>query len=197
MIMGFVSNKERVNWKNAPSDLPYFHFYEKHRTVVHTAYPEKILPAVASFDIQRDAIVKTLMSVRQLPQTVRRRKRGTQIKPFGLHSFTLLEHSATELCYGLRGQFWRSDFGLEVVPDRGAYGAVLPPGNAKLLLRYQVQQLSSDEYDLCTETFIYCPDKATRLKMAAYWLAIRLGSGWIRRRMLKAVERELNQTRGC
>lgn len=191
MIMGFVSNKELADWKNTPSDLPRFQFYEKHRTLIRTAYPEKILPAVANFDIQKDAVVKTLMSVRQLPETLRRRKPDTPIKPFGLHSFTLLEHSASELCYGLRGQFWRSDFGLETVPDRLAYGAVLPPGNAKLLLRYQVQPLGSEQYDLRTETFIYCPDNATRVKMAAYWLAIRAGSGWIRRRTLKAVQRAL------
>jgi len=100
----------------------------------------------------------------------------------------------TELCYGLRGQFWRADFGLEDVPDINAYCAALRAGSAKLLLRYQVQQLATDEYTLCTETFIYCSDRTTQLKMAGYWLAIRAGSGWIRRRTLKAVKRELEKT---
>jgi uncharacterized membrane protein YfbV (UPF0208 family) len=191
VILGFVSNKDLLDWHNVPHSLPHFQFYENHRIVVKTAFPEKILPAVANFDIQKDAVVKILMSVRQLPQKLRCRPPDTQIRPFGLHSFTLLENSTTTLCYGLRGRFWSSDFGLEDVPDRHAYGAALPSGNAKLLLRYQVRPLGSDEYDLCTETFIYCPDNATRLKMAAYWLAIRAGSGWIRRRMLKAVKRAL------
>ena len=189
MILGFVRNNDLTDWQNAPASLPQFQFYERHRTTVRTTSPDKILPIIARFDIQQDAVVKTLMSVRQLPQRLRQKP----VTPFGLHSFTLLEHTATELCYGLRGQFWRADFGLEDIPDNLAYAAPLLPGNAKLLLRYQVRQLADDRYELCTETFIHCPDRATRLKMTGYWLAIRAGSGWIRQRTLKAVTRELEK----
>ncbi len=187
MALGFVTSKDLASWQNAPASLPHFQFYERHRATISTACPEQILPIIAHFDIQQDPVVKTLMSVRQLPQRLRQKP----VVPFGLHSFTLLENTATELCYGLRGQFWRTDFGLEEVPDSRAYAAPLAPGNAKLLLRYQVRQLAADKYELCTETFIYCPDRATRLKMAAYWLAIRAGSGWIRQRTLSAVKRAL------
>lgn len=187
MIMGFVRSQDLADWQNAPSYLPQFQFYERHRAIVRTACPEKILPVIASFDIQQDVVVKTLMSVRQLPQRLRQKP----VIPFGLHSFTLLENTATELCYGLRGQFWRTDFGLEDIADSQAYAAPLPSGKAKLLLRYQVRQLAGDRYELCTETFIHCPDRITRLKMAGYWLAIRAGSGWIRRRTLKAVKYRL------
>ena len=62
------------------------------------------------------------------------------------------------------------------------------PGSAKLLLRYRVKKLEEGHYELQTETFIYCPDQATQLKMTAYWLAIRAGSGWIRKRTLMAVK---------
>lgn len=189
MILGFVRSNDLSNWQNAPAFLPQFQFYERHRTTVHTDSPDKILPIIARFDIQQDAVVKTLMSVRQLPQRLRQKP----VTPFGLHSFTLLENTAHKLCYGLRGQFWRADFGLEEIPDSHAYGAPLPPGNAKLLLRYQVRQLNTGSYELCTETFIHCPDRGTRLKMAGYWLAIRAGSGWIRQRTLKAVKRELEK----
>ncbi|ANS42916.1 hypothetical protein Q5A_012315 [Serratia inhibens PRI-2C] len=194
LVLGFVTKSALADWQNVPPYLPHFQFYERHRTVISTAYPEKILPIIAAYDIQQDVIIKTLMSIRQLPQKLRRHKSESASVPFGLHSFTLLENSPTELCYGLRGQFWRTDFGLEDVPDISAYCAALPPGNAKLLLRYQVQQLAPDEYALCTETFIHCPDRATQLKMAGYWLAIRAGSGWIRQRTLKAVKLALEKT---
>lgn len=187
MLLGFVTRKNLADWQNAPAYLPHFQFYERHSAIVRTAFPEKILPVIARFDIQQDVVVQTLMSVRQLPQRLRQKP----IIPFGLHSFTLLENTATELCYGLRGQFWRADFGLEDVPDSQAYAAPLPSGNAKLLLRYQVRLLAGDRYELCTETFIHCPDRVTRLKMTGYWLAIRAGSGWIRRRTLKAVKHTL------
>lgn len=195
MALGFVTKNALADWQNVPLYLPNFQFHERHSTTITTAYPEKILPAIAGYDIQQDVVIKTLMAVRKLPQKLRRHQSESAIDQFGLQSFTLLENSPTELCYGLRGQFWRSDFGLEDVPDISAYCAALRPGNAKLLLRYQVQQLAADEYALCTETFIHCPDRATQLKMAGYWLAIRVGSGWIRKRTLKAVKLELEKAR--
>ncbi|OAT19950.1 hypothetical protein M979_0999 [Buttiauxella noackiae ATCC 51607] len=193
LALGFVTQKALADWQNTPLYMPHFQFYERHSTTIRTTHPEKILPAIADYDIQQDFLIKTLMSVRQLPQKLLRNKSEKTINQFGPHSFTLLESSTTELCYGLRGQFWRPDFGLEDVPDASAYCAVLRPGNAKLLLRYQVQQLANNKYVLCTETFIYCPDRATRLKMTGYWLAIRLGSGLIRQRTLKAVKHELEK----
>ncbi len=193
LALGFVSKRALVEWKNRPLYLPQFQFYEQHRTVISTLYPDKILPAVANYDIQQDTLIKTLMSVRQLPQKLRRHKSQRTMDPFGMHSFTLLESSTTELCYGLRGQFWRTDFGLEEVADRSAYCAALSPGSAKLLLRYRVRPFATDKYELCTETFILCSDRATQVKMALYWLAIRVGSGWIRQRTLKAVKLELEK----
>lgn len=191
MAFGFVTQKARADWQDVPSHLPHFQFHERHSIVIRTPHPDKILPAVANFDIQQDAVISALMSVRKLPQTLSCQKPEKPISQFGLHSFTPLENAATELCYGLRGQFWRNDFGLEEVPDADAWAAPIPPGNAQLLLRYQLKPRTADEYTLCTETFIYCPDNATQRKMAGYWLAIRLGSGWIRQRMLKAVKRQL------
>lgn len=185
---GFVTSKALAQWQDIPVFLPQFHFYEKHQTVIKTNSPERILPLVAEFDIRQDAVIRLLMSVRQLPQKFRRNKHPLAAHSFGLNSFTLLEKSVSELCYGLQGQFWRADFGLENVPDSDAYQASTTPGCAKLLLRYRVTEIKEGQYELRTETFIYCPDRTTRLKMTAYWLAIRVGSGWIRKRTLRAVQ---------
>ncbi|MFU0922050.1 hypothetical protein [Kluyvera sichuanensis] len=185
---GFVTRRALAQWQDIPVFLPQFQFYEKHQTVIETHSPEKILPIIANFDIQQDTVIRFLMSVRQLPQKFRRNKQHQVISRFGLDSFTLLEKSASELCYGLRGQFWRADFGLENVPDTDVYLAAVKPGSAKLLLRYRINKVKEGQYQLQTETFIHCPDSATRLKMAAYWMAIRAGSGWIRKRTLTAVK---------
>lgn len=191
MVFGFVTKKALIRWENRPCYLQNFQFYERHSAVIKTTSPEKILPIIADYDIQQDSVIKTLMAVRQLPQKLGRAGSKSIINTFGLHSFTLLQKSATELCYGLRGAFWRADFGLEQVPDLDTYCAALLPGRAKLLLRYQVQPLAPDKHLLCTETFIHCSDRATEIKMAAYWLAIRVGSGWIRKRTLQAVKLKL------
>ena len=184
---GFVTRKALAQWQDVPAFLPQFQFHEKHRTVIHTAHPEHILPFIANFDVRQDVVIRRLMFLRQLPQKFLRNQQANSIGNFGLHSFTLLKNSASELCYGLRGQFWRSDFGLEKVPDVSAFQTSVTPGSATLLLRYQVTELAPGQHELNTETFVYCPDRSTRLRMAAYWLIIRAGSGWISRRTLKAV----------
>lgn len=184
---GFVTRKALALWRDVPAFLPQFQFHEKHRAVIHTSNPENILPFIASFDVQQDPVIRRLMSLRQLPQKFPHNQQANTTGNFGLHSFTLLNSSTSELCYGLRGQFWRIDFGLENAPDAIAFQAPAAPGSAKLLLRYQVAELAPGQHELCTETFVYCPDKRTQLKMAAYWLAIRAGSGWIRKRTLEAV----------
>lgn len=118
---GFVTRKALAQWQDVPAFLPQFQFHEKHRTVIHTAHPEHILPFIANFDVRQDVVIRRLMFLRQLPQKFLRNQQANSIGNFGLHSFTLLKNSASELCYGLRGQFWRSDFGLEKVPDVSAF----------------------------------------------------------------------------
>ncbi|ABJ14701.1 hypothetical protein I5G24_21295 [Pseudomonas aeruginosa] len=44
---------------------------------------------------------------------------------------------------------------------------------------------------LHTETRVFCPDRASRLRFTPYWLAIRPVSGLIRRRLLAGIERRL------
>jgi len=185
---GFVTSKKLAQWQDSPVFLPQFQFHEQHQVVIKTYSPEMILPLVAEFDIQQDDVIRLLMSVRQLPQKLLRNKQPQAVNRFGLNSFTLLKKSDSELCYGLRGQFWRADFGLENVPDTDAYMAPVAAGSAKLLLRYRVTEIKEGQHELRTETFIYCPDRATKLKMTAYCLAIRAGSGWIRKRTLMAVQ---------
>ncbi|KLG16251.1 hypothetical protein YA52_17630 [Enterobacter roggenkampii] len=188
---GFVTRKALTHWRDVPAFLPRFQFHEKHRTVIHTAHPETILPLIANFDVRQDPVIRRLMSLRQIPQKFLRNRQSNAIGDFGLHSFTRLKCSASELCYGLIGQFWRTDFGLEDVPDASAFQTAAAPGSAKLLLRYRITELAPGQHELCTETFVYCPDRSTRLRMTAYWLVIRAGSGWIRKRTLKAVREDI------
>lgn len=191
MLLGFVSKNRLARWNGAPLYLPDFQFHEKHSAVIKTTEPEKIMPLITAYDLGQDAIIRALMSVRQLPQKLQKRAPKNQDDKFGLQTFTLLHASDLELYYGLRGQFWRADFGLEKISDAEEYQQPARQGAAKLLLRYQVNIINDNQSELITETFIHCPDKITHCKMAAYWLAIRAGSGLIRRRMLGAIKHEL------
>ena len=95
---GFVTRKALAQWKDVPAFLPQFQFHEKHLTVIHTSRPENILPMIASFDVRQDAVIRRLMSLRQIPQKFLRNQKPQSIGNFGLHSFTLLKNSASEIC---------------------------------------------------------------------------------------------------
>ena len=61
---GFVTRKALAQWQNIPVFLPQFQFHEKHQAVINTACPEKILPLVAKFNLQQDAIIYLMRSRR-------------------------------------------------------------------------------------------------------------------------------------
>ena len=46
---GFVTRKALAQWQDVPAFLPQFQFHEKHLTVIHTTYPENILPLIANW----------------------------------------------------------------------------------------------------------------------------------------------------
>lgn len=90
------------------------------------------------------------------------------VNSFGLHSFTILEKSSSELCYGLQGRFWRADFGLENVPNANAYQTSAMAGARNFSLRYRVAELKKGQYELCTETFIYSSLKSQQYQVQIF-----------------------------
>jgi hypothetical protein len=181
--------------------LPSYSFYECHTSGVIAAPPERIVEAVMQLDMRSDPVVDSLLRIREWPAGVLRRlgvARDTSgaRQPFGLHTFTVLSRDQDAISLGLVGRFWRPDFGLVAIADTEAFLNVNRPGVAKLVLRFQAQPCGPGRYRLRTETFIYCPTWRTRMAMTPYWLAIRVASGWIRRRALARVERLFAATNG-
>ncbi|MDF5812396.1 hypothetical protein P4113_09670 [Pseudomonas aeruginosa] len=110
---------------------------------------------------------------------------------FGLHEFTRLERRADQaIAYGLVGRFWRADFALERIADGEHFRCYDQPGVAKLVLCFRCTPSASGTL-LHTETRVFCPDRASRLRFTPYWVAIRPVSGLIRRRLLAGIERRL------
>ncbi|MCO2081162.1 hypothetical protein O1L52_05285 [Pseudomonas aeruginosa] len=91
---------------------------------------------------------------------------------------------------GLVGRFWRADFALERIADGEHFRCYDQPGVAKLVLCFRCTPSASGTL-LHTETRVFCPDRASRLRFTPYWLAIRPVSGLIRRRLLAGIERRL------
>ncbi|WP_199102139.1 hypothetical protein [Aquitalea sp. ASV11] len=79
-----------------------------------------------------------------------------------------------------------------IVPTAREFEAQNDPRLAKLVLRFQVIAHPHASHTLRTETFVYCANTRTKMLFTPYWLAIRLASGWIRRRTLTLIQQKLS-----
>ncbi|VBB15186.1 hypothetical protein [Burkholderia stabilis] len=193
--LGIVSESSTRTSARKPPFLPSFGFHEVHESQPIGAPPARIIDAVASLDMRADPVIDALMTVREIPATIvgtlRNGLARNERERFGLHAFTLLHRDDGSLSLGLVGRFWRPTPDVRAIADATAFMRHDDPRDAKLVLRFEVVGLASGAHVLRTETFIHCPTARTRCLFTPYWLAIRLGSGWIRRRTLAAVEMTL------
>jgi hypothetical protein len=110
-------------------------------------------------------------------------------QPFGLRRFTLLAQDESEIVFGLCGRFWRADFGIAPIPDGAAFKSFNEAGVPKLVMSFQTRGPNEGPTRVATETRVHCPDAQAKRAFTPYWIAIRAGSGLIRRRMLSTIAR--------
>lgn len=168
--------------------LSTYQFSEVHACDV-AAEPAAILDGVAAYRPAADRFFRLMIGLRELPMRALGRPDAAR-PPFGLHNFTLLDRSESEIVYGLIGRFWRPDYGLEPVADGAAFLGFDAPQVAKLALAFEARPGPDGRTRLVTETRVSCASRAARLKFTPYWLLIRPVSGLVRRRMLAAIKRD-------
>lgn len=156
--------------------VPQWHFRERHRVEVE-ATPERVFAAIQEATLGEMPLTRALFRVRGLRATASRRLLD-QLPP----GFTVLaEEPRRELVVGGIGQPWRLLGGRSA---RGDFAAFEEPGYAKMALNFRLEGST-----LSTETRVLLTDAAARRRFRPYWLAIRAGSGLIRRSMLRAIKR--------
>jgi len=131
-----------------------------------------------------DRLRDVLLALRTLPS----RLLGREVRQIGKQIFRSLDCDETsETVAGLIGQFWRLDGGLVRFSDADAFARFAKPGTPKLVTGFRV---SPDPLGtlLTTETRVFCPDQYSLLMFTPYWLLIRIPSGLIRRRALRAIK---------
>ncbi|KVX91808.1 hypothetical protein WM11_19170 [Burkholderia ubonensis] len=191
--LGIVSESASRTSDRRPPFIPSFGFHEIHQSRPIAADARRIIDAVTSLDMRADPIVDALLTVREFPSTVigALRNESARRERFGFDTFTPLQRDDRSLTLGLVGQFWRPALDVRTIDDAAAFMRHADPRDAKLVLRFEVIECGHGAHALRTETFVHCPTARTRLLFTPYWLAIRLASGWIRRRTLAAVETAL------
>ena len=191
-IFGYISEKESRYSDSKTPFLPGYNFHERHQSGPIRASAEAILDAVAAYDMRGDPLSNAFMTLRELPGKFFPANKSREPQAaFGVHTFTPLDRQPDRLTYGLTGRFWRPDMGIIPLRDVHKFFAFNEPGVARLVLHFQLLP-AGDDWRLQTETFINCPDNATRLKLLPYWLLIRTASGIIRKRTLSAIQRQLS-----
>jgi hypothetical protein len=193
--LGIVSESSTRTSTHKPPFIPSFGFHEVHESQPINASPACIIDAVASLDMRADPVIDALLMVREFPGaivgTLCHGPARSERARFGFDTFTLLQRDNTSLSLGLVGRFWRPAPDVRTIADATVFARHDDPLDAKLVLRFEVVGLASGAHLLRTETFVHCPSTQARWLFTPYWLAIRLGSGWIRRRTLTAIERAL------
>ena len=172
--------------------LPAPHFRERHERRV-AAPPEAVWRAVQDLRLGDLALSRALMGIRLLPARLAGRPR-----PFGMGSGRLLEDGAVTVLSsdpehavvaGSVMQPWRITGGEDPPAlDAPALQAFAEPGWVKVGFDLLIEPAGAGTR-LTTETRVTATDLRTRARFGLYWLAIRGGSGLIRRDMLRAVAR--------
>jgi hypothetical protein len=169
--------------------LPRYQFSERHRTRVK-ASPEEVIRAVINFNRPRDRFSDILLALRTVPSRLMGREAPLVGKPI----FTPLDQDEkSETVAGLIGRFWQLDGGLVPIPDADAFAHFAEPGTPKLVIGYRVAPDPVGTL-LTTETRVFCPDRYSLLRFAPYWMLIRIPSGLIRRRTLRAIKAAAEKT---
>ncbi len=172
--------------------LPHWQFRERHVRLVD-APAAAVMAAARAYRPEEDAVFRRMIALREAPMRLASVLSGGRYpargRTFGMQDFVLLgEVPAREVAYGLVGRFWQASYGLVALEDGAGFLQRRETGEAKLLLDFRIEDCDGRSR-LVTETRVYCPDAASRRRLAPYWYLIRPVSGWLRRRMLAAIAR--------
>ncbi|SDB90105.1 hypothetical protein [Acinetobacter boissieri] len=170
--------------------LPVYTYKEEHHLNIK-ASPEQIMKAVLNYSANDDSLFRYAIALREFPKKLFYKEKRSEIL-FGLDHFTLLEQlDHQEVIWGLVGQFWKADYGLVNIPDGSSFLEFQHENHAKLTLYFSIQKIDEEYTCLTTETRVFCIDRKALLKFRPYWYLIRPVSGWIRRRLLLQIQKNI------
>jgi hypothetical protein len=163
--------------------MPDYDRRETHRRTI--AAPADAIWA-AAHDLRGDEVtaMRLLMGIRTLGRRSGEDSR-TVLETFRWMGFRIVdEDPGNELVVAGIGRFWKLSGGLRKVEGREHFAAFAEPGYAKVAFNFKLE-----DGVLSTETRIAGTDAQARRRFGLYWLAIRPGSGLIRREWLRAIDR--------
>jgi len=167
---------------------------ETHKIEI-AASREVVYRALWTADLGSSPVIKGLLTLRSLPELVLHRGHQQHSPPkVTLHTLMeagfgrLAEEPGREIVLGVAGRFWRPTGNILPFSQDNFHGPV-PPGLARAVWNFTVEEVSAGRTCLSTETRVVCGDRGSRWKFHVYWLLVRPFSGLIRILMLRTVRR--------
>lgn len=172
---------------------PVWHYGHRHSRVID-APADRVAEALETLDMERETspLVRFLFRARGLrPPEGATPREAAEATGFSL----LAERPGREMVFGIAGKFWALHelANLKRVPDAEAYKRFDVAGQAKGAMTFVIEPLADGRTLLRTETRVTCSDLRARLLFGAYWALIKIPSEFIRRDMLHAVARRVEQ----
>lgn len=176
--------------------LGSYQFKEAHTITVRAA-PRHVWRAVKEITPADMPLFRALFALRSLPAIITR-KTGV---PFGgsrplleqmlASGFVVLaEAEDKELVLGTVGQFWKPSGRPLLLASSQEFLGFNRADYAKAAMNFLIDGMSVDSRVVFkSETRVYVADPMSQRKFTLYWMLIRLGSGLIRRMMLRAIKR--------
>ena len=166
--------------------MPAPDFGEHHQRAI-AADPARVGAAIRAVTPADVPLARLLMRVRGIS-----RRTGPGDRPFldGMTEIGFAElgdGGAEELVFGGIGQPWRLSGGESVAGRRrSAFSGFNRPGFVKMAMDFRLRPTPRGT-ELETRTWVKATDPASRRRFRLYWLAVRFGSGIIRRSLLGAI----------
>lgn len=167
--------------------MPTYDVHERHEIDIH-APVEKVYAAINSCDLSGSRIIRWLFLLRGMPRSA--------VTIQGLHEidFALLgEVPGQEILLGLVGRFWAFCGDLQPV-DAAGFRKFDKTGYAKATWNFTLAERADARTHVVTETRVQCMDETSRKRFLLYWRLIGPFSALIRRRMLRLIKRQAEQS---
>ncbi len=177
--------------------LPVYDVHERHEIIVRVPV-EQVYATLWDINFGASRLVRGLFFIRTLPLLLRQGPQqavpdALTLNDFLKRGFILLgkQHNQ-EILLGVVGRFWALRGNIRRLQPSD-FQHFSEAGYAKAAMNFYLVPEAGRKTRLITETRVVCLDEGSQRKFRLYWRCIRLFSGCIRRRMLYAIKRAVEQ----